>query len=200
MRKQCARFHFAPFFSIYQYAMFLIAIFLWKFSENLFELILLLLKTMKFFKHVKTEPTTEKDGGGSQTSESSLESSSGYGSQTTLPHSQSGHNQNAESTSTIAGAPSTACILARRGSMQQTTRPPPPTRRTSAIIGSNYAAVPILVAPAIIATCGSTAEDSAEMGGNGTTSSCVDETENLPPPPAFLLESSSPTLSPTPQR
>ncbi|XP_011057233.1 PREDICTED: MTSS1-like protein isoform X4 [Acromyrmex echinatior] len=115
----------------------------------------------------------EKDAG-SQTSESSLESSSGYGSQNTLPHSHSLHNQN-ENTWNVPGAAST--LVTRRGSAQQTSRPPPPTRRTSTVI---------TVPPS------SVNEDRGE--------NVCDETENLPPPPAFLLESSSPTVSPTPQR
>ncbi|KYN01321.1 Metastasis suppressor protein 1, partial [Cyphomyrmex costatus] len=116
----------------------------------------------------------EKDAG-SQTSESSLESSSGYGSQNTLPHSHSLHNQN-ENTWNVPGAAAT--LVTRRGSTQQTSRPPPPTRRTSTVI----------TAP----PTSSVNEDRGEQ--------VCDETENLPPPPAFLLESSSPTVSPTPQR
>lgn len=165
-------------------------------------------------KCVQAEVTTEKDGGGSQTSESSLESSSGYGSQTTLPHSQSGQNQNPESNSNTwtGGAPPT-CILSRRGSMQQTTRPPPPTRRTSAIIGGTYSVSSVGLSSGVIGAgghpnvgggivtgavgAGNPSEDSSEIG---VVPGCLDETENLPPPPAFLLEGSSPTLSPTPQR
>lgn len=116
----------------------------------------------------------EKDAG-SQTSESSLESSSGYGSQNTLPHSHSLHNQN-ENTWNVPGAAST--LMARRGSMQQVTRPPPPTRRTSTIITGSLSS--------------SLNEDRGE--------NVCEETENLPPPPAFLLEGSSPAASPTPQR
>ncbi|XP_032684580.1 protein MTSS 2 isoform X4 [Odontomachus brunneus] len=120
----------------------------------------------------KTE-NPERDAG-SQTSESSLESSSGYGSQNTLPHSHSLHNQN-ENTWNVPGAAAT--LMARRGSMQQVPRPPPPTRRTSTVI---------------TAPPSSLNEDRGE--------NVCDETENLPPPPAFLLEGSSPTASPTPQR
>ncbi|XP_014483461.1 PREDICTED: MTSS1-like protein isoform X2 [Dinoponera quadriceps] len=115
----------------------------------------------------------ERDAG-SQTSESSLESSSGYGSQNTLPHSHSLHNQN-ENTWNVPGAAAT--LMARRGSMQQVTRPPPPTRRTSTVI---------------TAPPSSLNEDRNE--------NACEEAENLPPPPAFLLEGSSPTASPTPQR
>ncbi|XP_077262900.1 uncharacterized protein LOC143897838 isoform X3 [Temnothorax americanus] len=122
---------------------------------------------------VKTD-VPEKDAG-SQTSESSLESSSGYGSQNTLPHSHSLHNQN-ENTWNVPGA--VATLTTRRGSTQHVSRPPPPTRRTSTVIN----APPTL----------SVNEDRGE--------NVCDETENLPPPPAFLLESSSPTVSPTPQR
>ncbi|XP_018342843.1 PREDICTED: MTSS1-like protein isoform X5 [Trachymyrmex septentrionalis] len=116
----------------------------------------------------------EKDAG-SQTSESSLESSSGYGSQNTLPHSHSLHNQN-ENMWNVPG--SAATLVTRRGSAQQTSRPPPPTRRTSTVI-----------------TVPPTSSVNEDRGEN-----VCDETENLPPPPAFLLESSSPTVSPTPQR
>ena len=121
----------------------------------------------------QTEPG-EKDGG-SQTSESSLESSSGYGSQSTLPRSHSTQNQNEANWNT----------LSRRGSMQQTTRPPPPpTRRVSAIIGAGTfgAASPV-----------------TELNDERVATTC-DDSENLPPPPAFLLEGSSPNASPTPQR
>ncbi|XP_043498540.1 protein MTSS 2 isoform X3 [Polistes fuscatus] len=120
---------------------------------------------------------TEKDGG-SQTSESSVESSSGYGSQTTLPHSHSIHNQT-ENTWNVPGAAST--LLSRRGSMQQATRPPPPARRTSTIITATFSS--LVTNPN---------EESIE--------NICDDTENLPPPPAFLLEGSSPVASPTPQR
>ncbi|XP_017887920.1 MTSS1-like protein isoform X3 [Ceratina calcarata] len=124
----------------------------------------------------KTE-VTEKDGG-SQTSESSVESSSGYGSQTTLPHSHSLHNQS-ENAWNVPGAASTLTV--RRGSMQQANKPPPPTRRTSTIITATF-----------------TTPSSGPNDERADTT--CDETENLPPPPAFLLEGSSPTASPTPQR
>ncbi|XP_015434452.1 PREDICTED: MTSS1-like protein isoform X2 [Dufourea novaeangliae] len=124
----------------------------------------------------KTE-VAEKDGG-SQTSESSVESSSGYGSQTTIPHSHSLQNQN-ENAWNVPGAVST--LIVRRGSVQQASKPPPPTRRTSTIITATFSNP----------TSGSTDE---------RTDNTCDEAENLPPPPAFLLEGSSPTASPTPQR
>lgn len=123
---------------------------------------------------VQTE-APEKDAG-SQTSESSLESSSGYGSQNTLPHSHSLHNQN-ENTWNVPGVAATM-LKTRRGSAQQVIRPPPPTRHTSAVI--------------IVPPTSSVNEDRSE--------NVCDEVENLPPPPAFLLEGSSPTASPTPQR
>ncbi|XP_071877867.1 uncharacterized protein isoform X4 [Bombus fervidus] len=124
----------------------------------------------------KTE-ITEKDGG-SQTSESSIESSSGYGSQTTIPHSHSLHNPS-ENAWNVPGAVSTLTV--RRGSMQQVNKPPPPTRRTSTIITATF--------------------NNPSGGSNDErTDNTCDETENLPPPPAFLLEGSSPTASPTPQR
>lgn len=120
---------------------------------------------------------TEKDGG-SQTSESSVESSSGYGSQTTIPHSHSLHNQN-ENAWNVPGAAST--LMVRRGSVQQASKPPPPTRRTSTVITATF--------------------NNPSSGSNDErTDSTCDEAENLPPPPAFLLEGSSPTASPTPQR
>ncbi|XP_043511035.1 protein MTSS 2 isoform X4 [Frieseomelitta varia] len=123
----------------------------------------------------KTE-ITEKDG--SQTSESSIESSSGYGSQTTIPHSHSLHNPS-ENVWNVPGATSTLTV--RRGSMQQVNKPPPPTRRTSTIITATF--------------------NNPSSGSNDErTDNACDETENLPPPPAFLLEGSSPTASPTPQR
>ncbi|XP_076279938.1 uncharacterized protein LOC143208893 isoform X7 [Lasioglossum baleicum] len=124
----------------------------------------------------KTE-VTEKDGG-SQTSESSAESSSGYGSQTTIPHSHSLQNQN-ENAWNVPGAASTLTV--RRGSVQQASKPLPPTRRTSTIITATF---------------------STPVSGSNEerTDNPCDEAENLPPPPAFLLEGSSPTASPTPQR
>ncbi|XP_076658127.1 uncharacterized protein LOC143362126 isoform X7 [Halictus rubicundus] len=124
----------------------------------------------------KTE-VTEKDGG-SQTSESSAESSSGYGSQTTIPHSHSLQNQN-ENAWNVPGAASTLTV--RRGSVQQASKPLPPTRRTSTVITATFS-TPV-------------------SGSNDERSdNPCDEAENLPPPPAFLLEGSSPTASPTPQR
>ncbi|XP_029177824.1 endochitinase A-like isoform X1 [Nylanderia fulva] len=123
----------------------------------------------------KTE-APEKDAG-SQTSESSLESSSGYGSQNTLPHSHSLHNQNENNTWNIPSAVATMLMTRRGSAQQQAIRPPPPTRHTSAI-----------VAPPTL----SVNEDRSET--------VCEEVENLPPPPAFLLEGSSPTASPTPQR
>ncbi|CAK9803717.1 Protein MTSS 1 [Anthophora plagiata] len=124
----------------------------------------------------KTE-VTEKDGG-SQTSESSVESSSGYGSQTTIPHSHSLHNQN-ENSWNVPGVASTLTV--RRGSMQQANKPPPPTRRTSTIITATF-------------------NNPSSSSNDERTDHTCDEAENLPPPPAFLLEGSSPTASPTPQR
>ncbi|XP_030763304.1 protein MTSS 2 isoform X2 [Sitophilus oryzae] len=126
---------------------------------------------------------TEKE---SSTSESSLESSSGYGSQTAFnveehsPHPDDITNSNAASKyctlprNANAGdvqkrrplsmtAMSTLGTLRnnllRRGSMQ-TNKPPPPIRRTSSI--TNAAA-------------------------------CMGSLENLPPPPAFLLEPTAQT-------
>ncbi|XP_076750647.1 uncharacterized protein LOC143423303 isoform X1 [Xylocopa sonorina] len=124
----------------------------------------------------KTE-IMEKDGG-SQTSESSVESSSGYGSQTTIPHSHSLHNQS-ENAWNVPGAASTLTV--RRGSMQQANKPPPPTRRTSTIITATF-------------------NNPSSVSNDERTDNTCDEAENLPPPPAFLLEGSSPTASPTPQR
>ncbi|XP_078049641.1 uncharacterized protein LOC144476484 isoform X5 [Augochlora pura] len=124
----------------------------------------------------KTE-VTEKDGG-SQTSESSAESSSGYGSQTTIPHSHSLQNQN-ENVWNVPGAASTLTV--RRGSVQQASKPPPPTRRTSTIITATFS-TPV------------------SSSNDERIDNPCDEAENLPPPPAFLLEGSSPTASPTPQR
>ncbi|KOC60158.1 Metastasis suppressor protein 1 [Habropoda laboriosa] len=124
----------------------------------------------------KTE-VMEKDGG-SQTSESSVESSSGYGSQTTIPHSHSLHNQNENSWNVPGAAPT---LTVRRGSMQQANKPLPPTRRTSTIISATF-------------------NNPSSGSSDERTDHTCDEAENLPPPPAFLLESSSPTASPTPQR
>ncbi|XP_076671679.1 uncharacterized protein LOC143370434 isoform X1 [Andrena cerasifolii] len=130
-----------------------------------------------------TAPGTEKiegaeKDGGSQTSESSVESSSGYGSQTTIPHSHSLQNQN-ENAWNVPGAASTLTV--RRGSMQQASKPHPPARRTSTIITATFS------------------NPSSGSNDERTDNTC-DEAENLPPPPAFLLEGSSPTASPTPQR
>ncbi|XP_044003902.1 protein MTSS 2 isoform X2 [Aphidius gifuensis] len=139
----------------------------------------------------KTETIVlEKDCGGSQTSESSIESSSGYGSQSTLPNSSSILKQNE---STIAVELST---IPRKGSMQQQSRPMPPTRRTTQIIGDNFSNT----AGSFVGVTGSllAATDSNRTDIPAVTIS--DETENLPPPPAFLLEGNSPAASPTSKR
>ncbi|XP_033328718.2 uncharacterized protein LOC117221675 isoform X4 [Megalopta genalis] len=87
-------------------------------------------------------------------------------------------NQN-ENAWNVPGAASTLTV--RRGSVQQASKPPPPTRRTSTIITATFS-TPV-------------------TGSNDErTDNPCDEAENLPPPPAFLLEGSSPTASPTPQR
>ncbi|XP_076750650.1 uncharacterized protein LOC143423303 isoform X3 [Xylocopa sonorina] len=67
------------------------------------------------------------------------------------------------------------------GSMQQANKPPPPTRRTSTIITATF-------------------NNPSSVSNDERTDNTCDEAENLPPPPAFLLEGSSPTASPTPQR
>ncbi|KDR12237.1 hypothetical protein L798_13845, partial [Zootermopsis nevadensis] len=117
----------------------------------------------------KTEPG-EKDG---STSESSLESSSGYGSQTIIPATCL-HNRNF----LLAGYPSNTMrnTLLRRSSVQ-VQKPPPPIRRTSSISSS-----PVVRQNSSGATTG--------MGSmaNGSL-------ENLPPPPAFLLDSTSSSSS-----
>lgn len=130
-----------------------------------------------------TNEGNEKD---SSTSESSLESSSGYGSQTTFNHEEVVHNAEdlnhttskyctlpknidlsqfrKRPVSTSAAMYSTGTLrstLLRRGSMQ-TNKPPPPIRRTSSITNTNV------------------------IGQN--SSSQIGSLENLPPPPAFLLE------------
>ncbi|KYB26313.1 mucin-2 isoform X3 [Tribolium castaneum] len=74
----------------------------------------------------------EKDG---STSESSLESSSGYGSQTTFTAEDPAHAEAIYSTGTIRSS------LARRASMQAN-KPPPPIRRTSSITNTSTAAQP----------------------------------------------------------
>ncbi|XP_046745166.1 uncharacterized protein PB18E9.04c isoform X2 [Diprion similis] len=156
----------------------------------------------------------EKDGG-SLTSESSLESSSGYGSQTTLPHvqqlsqnpSQGAEEENTsnqqEKAALSTGLCSTrqqnqnhnqnksATLLPRRGSMQQAVRPAPPVRRTSTIIGGTFNAL-------INNPNASNNDDNNKK--DVTKDEAHDEADNLPPPPAFLLESTSPTPTPTPQR
>ncbi|XP_068894467.1 protein MTSS 1 isoform X5 [Tenebrio molitor] len=69
----------------------------------------------------------EKDG---STSESSLESSSGYGSQTTFTAEDAAHAEAIYSSGTIRST------LLRRGSMQAN-KPPPPIRRTSSITNAS---------------------------------------------------------------
>ncbi|KAF5301345.1 hypothetical protein FQA39_LY10743 [Lamprigera yunnana] len=127
----------------------------------------------------------EKDG---STSESSLESSSGYGSQTTFPVEdiaqiedmsvsnletagkyctlpRNGDHMNAIrrrplSMTAMYSSGTIRSTLLRRGSAQ-TLKPLPPIRRTSSITNTNRSLTP------------------------------VNSDENLPPPPAFLLEASS---------
>ncbi|VEN34220.1 unnamed protein product [Callosobruchus maculatus] len=114
----------------------------------------------------------------SSTSESSLESSSGYGSQTTFTPEDVQHMEDVNGTAskyctlprnnelvsnmrrrplsmTAVGMGTMRNNLLRRGSMQ-TQKPPPPIRRTSSI--------------------------------TNTSASSMGSLENLPPPPAFLLE------------
>ncbi|XP_049817877.1 uncharacterized protein LOC109597373 isoform X3 [Aethina tumida] len=127
----------------------------------------------------KTPNEGEKDG---STSESSLESSSGYGSQTTFTPEDVAHSDDVNDTASkyctlprnsdllnaarrrplsmtaMCGGTMRNTLL-RRGSMQ-TNKPPPPIRRTSSITNTN------------------TIGQITSMGSM----------ENLPPPPAFLLE------------
>ncbi|CAH1983026.1 unnamed protein product [Acanthoscelides obtectus] len=123
------------------------------------------------------EKTTEGEKE-SSTSESSLESSSGYGSQTTFTPEDVQHIDDVNGTAskyctlprnndiasnmrrrplsmTAMGMGTMRNNLLRRGSMQ-TQKPPPPIRRTSSI--------------------------------TNTSASSMGSLENLPPPPAFLLE------------
>lgn len=131
----------------------------------------------------------EKDG---STSESSLESSSGYGSQTTFTvedaaaHHAEDVNETASKYCTLPRnndllnsarrrpvSMSAMCTgtmrntLLRRGSVQ-TNKPPPPIRRTSSITNNSL--------------------QSGQSESQLTSS--VGSLENLPPPPAFLLEPS----------
>ncbi|XP_014255401.1 MTSS1-like protein isoform X2 [Cimex lectularius] len=104
--------------------------------------------------------TNEKDG---STSESSLESSSGYGSQIIQSATQEDNSQNE-----IYSTGSLRNSLLRRSSVQGQ-KPPPPIRRTSSIsmsIRNSQANYGIF---------------SPENSGSN---------ESLPPPPAYLLESS----------
>ncbi|XP_018562926.1 metastasis suppressor protein 1 isoform X2 [Anoplophora glabripennis] len=123
----------------------------------------------------------------SSTSESSLESSSGYGSQTTFTVEDSQHIEDVNGTAskyctlprnhdlvnavrrrplsmTAVGGGTMRNNLLRRGSMQ-TQKPPPPIRRTSSITN---------------------------------TVSSVGSLEHLPPPPAFLLEPTNQQKAQTP--
>ncbi|XP_063908302.1 protein MTSS 2 isoform X2 [Zophobas morio] len=123
----------------------------------------------------------EKDG---STSESSLESSSGYGSQTTFTAEDPGHAEDVNDSAmkyctlprnsdlnaarrrplSMTALYSTGTIrstLARRASMQ-VNKPPPPIRRTSSITNTS----------------------------NNNHPTSMGSLENLPPPPAFLLEPS----------
>ncbi|GLV36290.1 missing-in-metastasis [Carabus blaptoides fortunei] len=131
-------------------------------------------------------PTAEGERDGS-TSESSLESSSGYGSQTTFPVEDATHTEdvcNLETAGKYCTLPRTMehvtgaarrrpvsmtavysshtmrNTLLRRSSVQGN-KPPPPIRRTASITNTNRSLTP------------------------------VGSLENLPPPPAFLLEGSA---------
>ncbi|RZC34520.1 A-agglutinin anchorage subunit [Asbolus verrucosus] len=124
----------------------------------------------------------EKDG---STSESSLESSSGYGSQTTFTAEDQAHAEDVNdsamkyctlprnsdlnsarrrplSMTAMYSSGTIRSTLLRRGSMQ-VNKPPPPIRRTSSITNTSSA---------------------GQLSSLGSL-------ENLPPPPAFLLEPST---------
>ncbi|XP_052123701.1 protein MTSS 1 [Frankliniella occidentalis] len=110
----------------------------------------------------------ERDG---STSESSLESSSGYGSQTAIAMTDDGNH--------LEGyAMGRGGTLLRRGS-NQGPKPPPPTRRTSSIstagLTSQGAPPPAAPAPA------PPAQPPQHIAKAGSM-------ENLPPPPAYLLD------------
>ncbi|XP_063976067.1 protein MTSS 2 isoform X1 [Diachasmimorpha longicaudata] len=140
----------------------------------------------------KTDTAAPEKETGSTTPESSLESSSGYSSQSTLPTFQA-----VPSLCETPVAPGSSCTMPRRGSIQQA-RPPPPARRTSTIISGHYSST----TGSMIGASGGLLAATVLVAGEqrtDTTSTC-DETENLPPPPAFLLEGNSPAPSPTPQR
>ncbi|XP_015109867.1 protein MTSS 2 isoform X2 [Diachasma alloeum] len=140
----------------------------------------------------KTDTVAPEKEIGSTTSESSLESSSGYSSQSTLPTFQA-----VPSLCDTPVVPGGSCTMPRRGSIQQT-RPPPPARRTSTIISGNYSSTTGSMIGASGGLLAATVLVTGEQRVETTTTS--DETENLPPPPAFLLEANSPIPSPTPQR
>ncbi|XP_011312796.1 MTSS1-like protein isoform X2 [Fopius arisanus] len=142
---------------------------------------------------VKTEAVAPEKDVGSATSESSLESSSGYGSQSTLPTFPGVPSESEQTAAPPTAVPGGSCTIPRRGSMQQT-RPPPPARRTSTIIASNYAST------TMIGASGGLIAATVLTAGQRTETTVSDETENLPPPPAFLLEGNSPAASPPPQR
>lgn len=112
-------------------------------------------------------PPQEKVCSESSASESSLESSSGYGSQGAFAAEDHSHQHQVQHTD--------ATVWSRRGSSSSLGKPPPPVRRSSSISRAQR--------PPYI-------QNNAQSAQMGTT-----DADNLPPPPAFLLQPDNETSS-----
>ncbi|XP_048003446.1 cell wall protein AWA1 isoform X3 [Leguminivora glycinivorella] len=110
--------------------------------------------------HNAEHPQQEKVCSESSASESSLESSSGYGSQGAFAAEDHAHQHQIPHPE--------ATVWSRRGSSSSLGKPPPPVRRSSSISRPQRPAYP--------------------QGNNQSPGIGPSEADNLPPPPAFLLQ------------
>ncbi|XP_063543993.1 uncharacterized protein LOC134752265 isoform X4 [Cydia strobilella] len=110
--------------------------------------------------HNAEHPQQEKVCSESSASESSLESSSGYGSQGAFAAEDHTHQHQIQHPD--------ATVWSRRGSSSSLGKPPPPVRRSSSISRPQRPAYP--------------------QGNNQSPGMGPNEVDNLPPPPAFLLQ------------
>ncbi|XP_063369540.1 uncharacterized protein LOC134657875 isoform X3 [Cydia amplana] len=110
--------------------------------------------------HNADHPQQEKVCSESSASESSLESSSGYGSQGAFAAEDHTHQHQIQHPD--------ATVWSRRGSASSLGKPPPPVRRSSSISRPQRPAYP--------------------QGNNLSPGMGPNEVDNLPPPPAFLLQ------------
>uniref|UniRef100_A0A023F285 Putative cdna sequence n=1 Tax=Triatoma infestans TaxID=30076 RepID=A0A023F285_TRIIF len=119
----------------------------------------------------------ESNGKDGSTSESSVESSSGYGSQSIQSSQDDKQNEGTSGNGSVRNS------LLRRGSVQGH-KPPPPVRRTSSISVSGGAAT-----YGRIQGIGQSLQNTTTDIQNNTTS------DSLPPPPPFLLDAQQTTTT-----